>query len=180
MCLFVYRKAKSYFSMLQKYLAESKPSDVDKRNLRLSHSDQEQRELAKFLLTPEFTVLAVLKCRRDSAFYIHRLKCCLIKCVNANILLDQLTPFNSFWRISQCHNSTQRFCCMTLVWKIWLRWVPLLFCYGSTAKRESLEYLKMSTKDSLDPCNVNFCPQTLCFYQWMLAGASLVRRQVVL
>lgn len=92
----MYRKAKSYSSMLQKYLAESKPSDVDKRNLRLSHSDQEQRELAKFLLTPEFTVLAVLKCRRDSAFYIHRLKCCLIKCVNANILLTHIT-------VSQLH-----------------------------------------------------------------------------
>ena len=47
--------------MLQKCLAQPKPNDVDKRNLMLSLSEQEECEPAKYLLTPKITALGVLE-----------------------------------------------------------------------------------------------------------------------
>lgn len=87
--LYEHGKAKSYFSMLQKCLAQPKPNDVDKRNLTLCLSEQEECKPAKYLLISKIAALGVLEVLDGlSKILYHRLKCCLIIFVNVNILLE--------------------------------------------------------------------------------------------
>lgn len=74
--------------MLQKYLAQPQPNDVDKRSFGLSHSEQERCDPTEYLLTPKVAA----RCSGSAGvtqqtFYIHRLQYYLMRCVTVNILL---------------------------------------------------------------------------------------------
>jgi len=62
---------------------------VNKRNLTLSLSEYEECEHAKYLITPKITALGVLEVLDGlGKDFRPQQKCCLIRFVNVNILLE--------------------------------------------------------------------------------------------